>query len=247
MSPLTGFGIIRRKAMRAAAQGLLEKYEIAVDPDDAVSSLTNDFRKMVQIVKAVSLEPRVLILDEPTSSLTEPQVRVVLRLIRQLASQGVGLVLISHYLAEIFEVCDDLTVMRDGEVVATAGQRNDAAASRYPMIGRKVEASRRAAQLARREALPLMAVENLAFPGILQNVRLACAAAKCWASLASPAPVFGNCPRGMFGATGREASGQIIIEGAPVPPSRSGGLASSRDRAYHQRPAGRGHFARFPA
>ena len=73
---------------------------------------------MVQIVKAVSLEPRILILDEPTSSLTDAQVRVALRLIRQLASQGVGFVLISHYLAEIFEVSDDLTVMRDGEVVA---------------------------------------------------------------------------------------------------------------------------------
>ncbi len=84
--------------------GLLDKYEVAVDPDDNVGSLTNDLKKMVQIVKAVSLEPRILILDEPTSSLTDAQVRVALRLIRQLASQGVGLVLISHYLAEIFEV-----------------------------------------------------------------------------------------------------------------------------------------------
>ena len=103
--------------MRAKARRLLETYEIAVDPDDAVGSLPNDLKKMVQIVKAVSLEPRLLILDEPTSSLTEAQVRVALKLIRRLASQGVGLVLISHYLAEIFEVCDDLTVMRDGEAV----------------------------------------------------------------------------------------------------------------------------------
>ena len=116
--PTYGFGIIRRKAMRAAAQRLLDNYEIGVDPDDDVGSLPNDLKKMVQIVKAVSLEPKILILDEPTSSLTDAQVRVALRLIRQLASQGVGLVLISHYLAEIFEVCDDLTVMRDGEVVA---------------------------------------------------------------------------------------------------------------------------------
>ena len=112
--PRYPLGIIRRKAMREAAQALLEKYEIAVDPDDTVGSLANDLKKMVQIVKAVSLEPRILILDEPTSSLTEAQVRVALRLIRQLASQGVGVVLISHYLAEIFEVSDDLTVMRDG-------------------------------------------------------------------------------------------------------------------------------------
>ena len=146
--PTYRFGIIRRKDMRAAAQRLLENYEIAVDPDEIVGSLPNDLKKMVQIVKAVSLDPRILILDEPTSSLTEAQVRVALRLIRQLASQGVGLVLISHYLAEIFEVCDDLTVMRDGEVVSDG----PIGATTLPqvvaaMVGRNVETSRRKARV----------------------------------------------------------------------------------------------------
>ena len=59
--------------MRAAVQRLLEKSEIAVDPDDNVGSLPNDLKKMVQIVKAVSLDPKILILDEPTSSLTDAQ------------------------------------------------------------------------------------------------------------------------------------------------------------------------------
>ena len=105
---------------------------------------------MVQIVKAVSLEPRILILDEPTSSLTDAQVRVALRLIRQLASQGVGFVLISHYLAEIFEVCDDLTVMRDGEVVAD-GPVNETTLPQVvaQMVGRKIETSRRVGHVRR--------------------------------------------------------------------------------------------------
>ena len=118
MSRPTGSVIIRRKAMRATARSLLEKYEIAVDPDETVSALANDIKKMVQIVKAVSLEPRILILDEPTSSLTNSQVESRTAPHQAACFQGVGLVLISHYLAEIFEVCDDLTVMRDGEVVA---------------------------------------------------------------------------------------------------------------------------------
>ena len=96
---------------------MLEQYEIDVDPDAVVGDLPNDLKKMVQIVKAVNLEPRILLLDEPTSSLTDAEVRVALRLIRRLAAEGVGVVLISHYLNEIFEVCDDLTVMRDGQVV----------------------------------------------------------------------------------------------------------------------------------
>ena len=129
---------------------------------------------MVQIVKAVSLEPKILILDEPTSSLTEPQVRVVLRLIRQLASQSVGLVLISHYLAEIFEVCDDLTVMRDGEVVADGPVKETTLPQVVTqMVGRKIEISRRVAHVRRvaTETTPLMAVENLSLSGILQDVR----------------------------------------------------------------------------
>src|SRR5580700_7748958 len=161
--PTYGFGVIRRKTMQDAARRLLEKYEIGVDPDDIVGSLPNDLKKMVQIVKAVSLDPRILILDEPTSSLTDAQVRVALRLIRQLASEGVGLVLISHYLTEIFEVCDDLTVMRDGEVVADSRVGETTLTQVVArMVGREVETSRRATQVGfTAKSTPLTAVENL--------------------------------------------------------------------------------------
>ena len=182
--PTYRLGIIRRKAMRAAAQGLLEKYEIPVDPDETVGSLANDLKKMVQIVKAVSLEPKILILDEPTSSLTDSQVRVALRLIRQLASQGVGLVLISHYLAEIFEVCDDLTVMRDGEVVAD-GPVNETTLPKVvtQMVGRKVETSRRAAHVRRRDRNDPLDGRREPEPlrGFCKMSAFVCAAAKCLA------------------------------------------------------------------
>ena len=106
--------------------------------------LPNDLKKMVQIVKAVSLDPRILLLDEPTSSLTDTEVQVVLRLIRKLADDGVGVVLISHYLNEIFDVCDDLTVMRDGEVVADGPVAETSLAQVVTlMIGRHLESSSR--------------------------------------------------------------------------------------------------------
>ena len=85
--PTYGFGVIRRRTMHETARRLLEQYEIDVDPDAVVSDLPNDLKKMVQIVKAVSRDPRVLLLDEPTSSLTEAEVRVALRLIRSLAAE----------------------------------------------------------------------------------------------------------------------------------------------------------------
>jgi ABC-type sugar transport system ATPase subunit len=223
--PTYGFGIIRRKTMRAAAQRLLEKYEIGVGPDDEVGSLPNDLKKMVQIVKAVNLGPKILILDEPTSSLTEAQVRIALRLIRQLAAQGVGLVLISHYLSEIFEVCDDLTVMRDGEVVADG----PVDATTLPqvvaaMVGRDVETSRRAAQPGRVGAIPLMAVEQLTAPGLLQDISFTLRGGEVLGVTGLAGSGLSELSRAVFGASGRQASGRVVIEGKPV---RAGDPAAS--------------------
>ncbi len=218
--PRYPLGIIRRKAMREAARALLEKYEIAVDPDETVGALANDLKKMVQIVKAVSLEPRILILDEPTSSLTEAQVRVALRLIRQLASQGVGVVLISHYLAEIFEVSDDLTVMRDGEVVAD-GQVSETTLPQVvaQMVGRKVDASRRVAHVGAAAPLAsLMTVENLSVSGLLQNVSFTLRSGEVLGVTGLAGSGLHELSKGLFGAAGRKASGRVLIQGAPVPP-----------------------------
>ena len=137
-------------------------------PRAPVEELSNDLRKMIQIVKAIHRDPKVLILDEPTSSLTSAQVSVVLRLIRQLASQGVGLVLISHYLSEIFEVCDDLTIMRDGEVVVDRLVRDMTLPQVVAaMVGREVKAGSRASRGRKpaRDAAPRLSVENLSVRG----------------------------------------------------------------------------------
>jgi ABC-type sugar transport system ATPase subunit len=216
--PTYRLGIIRRKAMRAAAQRLLEKYEIAVEPDDNVGSLPNDLKKMVQIVKAVSLDPKILILDEPTSSLTDAQVRVALRLIRQLASQGVGLVLISHYLAEIFEVSDDLTVMRDGEVVAD-GPVCETTLTQVvaQMVGRKVETSRRATQVAfSAQPIPLMGVENLSSGSILKNASFELRNGEVLGVTGLAGSGLRELTRALFGASSSQASGRILIQGTPV-------------------------------
>ena len=209
-------------------------------PTMIVGSLPNDLKKMVQIVKAVSLDPKILILDEPTSSLTDAQVRVALRLIRQLASQGVGLVLISHYLTEIFEVCDDLTVMRDGEVVADG----PVSATTLPqvvaaMVGRNVETvAARGAAWRRASAIPLMTVENLTASRALCKTsasRLRRGEVLGVTGLAGSG--LGELSRAVFGASARQASGRVLIEGKPVPAGESRRFARGWDRAAHQRPA----------
>jgi ABC-type sugar transport system ATPase subunit len=217
--PTYRLGIIRRKAMRAAAERLLEKYEVGVDPDDTVGSLPNDLKKMVQIIKAVSLRPKILILDEPTSSLTDAQVRIALRVIQQLASQGVGLVLISHYLAEIFEVCHDLTVLRDGEVVLDRSVRQTTLPQVVAaMVGRKVEISRRRAHVGSGvQSNPLMAVENLTSPGVLRDVSFTLGRGEVLGVTGLAGSGLRELSKGLFGASGRRTFGRILIQGTPVP------------------------------
>ncbi len=219
--PTYGFGIIRQSAMRESVTRLLEQYEIGVRADSVVGDLPNDLKKMVQIVKAVSLDPKILLLDEPTSSLTDAEVRVALRLIRRLAADGVGLVLISHYLHEIFEVCDDLTVMRDGEVVADGPVRETSLPQVVAaMVGRHVETSRRAKNAADSEARgPLLEVESLTVSGRLHGVSFALRAGEVLGVTGLAGSGLGELAKAIFGAAGGgKVTGRIVVDGHSVRP-----------------------------
>jgi ABC-type sugar transport system ATPase subunit len=220
--PASRLGIIRRRQARETAKALLDRYEIDAGLDMPVESLSNDLRKMVQIVKAIHRAPKLLILDEPTSSLTSAQVSVVLRLIRQLALQGVGLVLISHYLGEIFEVCDDLTIMRDGEVVLDRLVRDLTLAQVVTaMVGREVRSGPRPSR-GRRSALsagPRLSVENLTVRGALENVSFVVCAGEVLGATGLAGSGLSELARAIFGASGRSTVGRVIVDAAPLPPS----------------------------
>ena len=219
--PASRLGVIRRRDARETARALLDRYEIAADPDAPVEELSNDLRKMIQIVKAIHLGPKVLILDEPTSSLTSAQVSVVLRLIRQLASQGVGLVLISHYLSEIFEVCDDLTIMRDGEVVVDRLVRDMTLPEVVSaMVGREVRTGSRAARGRRsaEDASPRLSVENLSVRGALTNASFVVRAGEVLGVTGLSGSGLNELSRAIFGASARPATGRVTVDAIPVPP-----------------------------
>ncbi len=156
------FGIIRGREVRERTQALLDRYKIGCRPDSPVADLPNDQKKMVQILKAISRPNRVLLLDEPTSSLTDTEVRMVLRLIRDLAGQGTGIVFISHYLNEVFEIADDVTVLRDGAVALSAERgATSLGAVVAAMIGRHLGEAQRQPR-ARPVGPPLLEVRGLA-------------------------------------------------------------------------------------
>ena len=102
------------KAMKKKAKELLEKLEMDIDPDIKVKNLSIAQRHLVEIAKALSFDVKVIIMDEPTSSLTLKEVKDLYKIIRQLKNEGKAIVFISHKFQEIFEIADYFTVLRDG-------------------------------------------------------------------------------------------------------------------------------------
>jgi ABC-type sugar transport system ATPase subunit len=111
------FHIRWRDTNRRAAE-VLEQLGVNVDPAMLVSRLRPDQRQLVEIARALSMDAKIMILDEPTSSLTTREVDALFNVIRTLKGRGVSMIFVSHRLSEFFEVVDELTVLRDGQTVA---------------------------------------------------------------------------------------------------------------------------------
>jgi ribose transport system ATP-binding protein len=110
---------LKERQAEQAAKKLIDKWQVRLDPAATVSSLSIAEQQIVEIIKAISQDVKLLIMDEPTASLTLDEVSTLFRLTRQLKERGVTVIYISHRLEEIFEICDRVSVMRDGHHVAT--------------------------------------------------------------------------------------------------------------------------------
>ena len=111
--------IVSERIMDKRTREIFEELEVAVDPNAVMSTLPVSQRQMVEIAKAVSYDSKVIVFDEPTSSLTETEVEHLFRIINMLRSRGCGIIYISHKMEEILRISDDVTIMRDGTWVAT--------------------------------------------------------------------------------------------------------------------------------
>ena len=105
------------KAMNSGAGKILESLGIPASPKQQLGSCSIAVQQMVAIARAVDMECKVLILDEPTSSLDEQEVQKLFGLMRDLRSKGVGIIFVTHFLEQVYEVCDRITVLRDGQLV----------------------------------------------------------------------------------------------------------------------------------
>nr|WP_300152110.1 sugar ABC transporter ATP-binding protein [Propionicimonas sp.] len=135
----TRAGLIDKRGMCAEARRLLDQLGLSVQPTRLMRSLSVAQRQLVEIAKAISVGARVIVMDEPTSAITEAEVETLFREIRRLRERGVGIVYISHKMEEIFRICDAITVMRDGTVVADgAADEFDRAKLITHMVGREL-------------------------------------------------------------------------------------------------------------
>lgn len=117
--PVGAFNFIDRKRLNADAADLLRLFNLDIAPSTPVRRLSMGRRQVIEILKAMSQRPKVLILDEPTSSLSGADIKVLFNNVRRLKSQGVSFIYISHHLPEVFEIADRVTVLRDGRHVDT--------------------------------------------------------------------------------------------------------------------------------
>lgn len=116
--PAKGFFVDQNKMLKDT-QAIFDELDIDIDPREKVRNLSVSQMQMIEIAKAFSYNAKIVIMDEPTSSLTEKEVNHLFTIIRKLKDRGCGIVYISHKMEEIFRLCDEITILRDGQWIST--------------------------------------------------------------------------------------------------------------------------------
>jgi len=222
--PLTRWGTIDRRTMNAQTRALFERLEIGVAPERRIADLRVGEQQMVEIAKALSLDARVLILDEPTSALSERETAMLFSLIRRLKSQGVGVIYISHRMEEVFEISDRITVLRDGEHVGTlpVAEATPEKLIRM-MVGRTLKTFFAGDEKTAAGEKVVLSVENLSLTGPLEGRRTLIRDVSFEVHEGEILGLAGLLGSGrtevleaLFGAYGNRARGRISIDGREV-------------------------------
>jgi len=167
--PKNRFGFVDHREMYRLTSDLFKRLNIDLDPEIEVRHLSVASRQMVEIAKAVSYNSDVLIMDEPTSALTEREVAHLFQIIRDLRAQGIGIVYITHKMNELFEIADEFSVFRDGKYIGTHAStdvtRDDIIRM---MVGREIT------QMFPKEEVPIgdvvLSVKNLTLKRVFHDV-----------------------------------------------------------------------------
>ncbi|MDR0839308.1 MAG: sugar ABC transporter ATP-binding protein [Oscillospiraceae bacterium] len=117
--PVTKFGTINTRQLRKETKEIIDKFGLPIDPNEPVGKLSVAYQQMVEVMKAYRRNSRIIAFDEPTAPLTDTEIKILFRLISQLKEENKIILYVSHRLAEIFQVTDDIVVLKDGRLVKT--------------------------------------------------------------------------------------------------------------------------------
>ena len=125
--PKTSLRTVDKRALRRETIGIIEKFGLPIDPDELVGRLSVAYQQMVEVMKAYRRNSHIIAFDEPTAPLTDAEIDILFKLIEQLRQEGKIIVYVSHRLAEVFRITDDIVVLKDGKLIKTliTGETNE--------------------------------------------------------------------------------------------------------------------------
>jgi ribose transport system ATP-binding protein len=224
--PRARLGYIDDKKMNVDATAILKKLNLNIDPSTRLNKLSISKQQMVEIAKALCRESEVLIMDEPTSALTESEIDELFKVIRGLRARGVGIIYISHRLDELKHIADRITIFRDGHYIATAEYASiTMEAIINHMVGRRLENI-----FPVRSDVPtgkqLLEVRHIVQPGTLKDISFDLFQGEILGLAGLMGAGRSELARAIFGAD-PITSGEVLMDGKPL------GIRSPADAIAH--------------
>jgi ribose transport system ATP-binding protein len=212
--PKSKLGLIDYPKMNQLAAEWLNELGVPINPEMPLGMISIAERQMVSIARAISLDAKLLIFDEPTSSLSERETNALFQAIRKLKKKGISIIYISHRLDEVFKICDYLTVMRDGSVVAEKSISEITSESIIRlMIGRDIKDMYHKEQL--KIGKQVLEVRNLSVKGILKDISFNIKSGEIVGIAGLVGAGRTELARAIFGDL-TKSSGQVFIDGELV-------------------------------
>lgn len=201
--------------MQQKAKELFERMNLELDPCTMVRDLDASYKQIVEISRALMQDASIIIMDEPTTSLTEPEIQRVFSMMRTLKEQGVGFIFISHKLGEVMEICDRYTVLRDGEMVASGAVKDtDTRQLAAFMVGHEVRTN-----LLHREqnyGEEVLRLNDLSDGKHFHHISLSVRAGEVLGVTGLLGDGRSELFQTVFGAMGRKYTGSIEVEGKTI-------------------------------
>jgi ABC-type sugar transport system ATPase subunit len=207
-------GLLDRKAMMGVARRALAELDAHIDPNERLGDLSVSQQQLVEIAKAYAADPRIIVLDEPTSSLSEHEAQILFRILRTMRAKGIAIIYISHRLREVLDIADDVTVLRDGQQIDSR-----AVAGLTPQHMIRLMVGRDLVDLFPKHHVPIgktvLAVDGLSRAGVFEDVSLEVRAGEIVGLAGLVGAGRTEFARALFGLD-RADAGRVLIRGEEI-------------------------------